>query len=385
MTVLFGAFAKKVYPKWYSLQIYDAFCKKTNSARMKNTDTAPTLIPPMKEKELQRLIRRILRNTDAQWRTGDDEILTVLSVGEWNHHEGPDFLNMALLAGGKVLIGHGEVHWRSSDWEQHGHSRHPMYQGLLLHIVVQDNRRATPFARHTLVIPEETVLHFQAQPTVISATMQPREIESALRDEAERRFLRKAEYAGALVRKYGIDTAWETILRDFCERRLQKKHLPKGIKRLAASINSSGFTPAQNESLSAFRRCFSGTAQTKPEEWQSVFTAYMHESPFGAGTSTELAVNVLLPLAYTAAVQKTDNDAASGLLRWYWTLKAANKYAHLQRKFPFVKQEYVWQQQGLLEYEAEVATPKPPAKSMLKAASAHGSAEMVMTLFEIGE
>jgi hypothetical protein len=377
----------KTHPKQYSLQIYNVFSKKTNSALMKNTHTASHLRSAMNERELQRLIRRVLRDASVQWQTNDGTAITVLSVGEWNHHDGPDFLNMALQAEGKILIGHGEVHWRSSDWEDHGHSAQPMYQGLLLHIVVQDNRLKTPFARHTLVIPEEILLPYTGKLPELAPTLQPREIDDILRDCAEQRFFRKAEFAGALLLEYGADAAWKRLGTEFCEKRLRTKHLPQGIKRLASLLHET--VEEKNtgtvhqikaaQSITAFIEECAGAEFPKIQESWALL---LDEAPFGAGTTLEFVVNVLLPLGYARASGAHKQDVAQGLLRWYRTLKAVNRYARLQRKYSFVRQEYVWQQQGLLEYEAEIAAPNHHAEKTLHASSAHGSVDMVMTVFE---
>jgi hypothetical protein len=373
--------------------------KKTNSCGMKNkmglnsSSIAPTHIAT--EKELQRRIRQALRDPLTEWRTTSGAMLSVVSVGEWNHHEGPDFLNMALQVEGSLLIGHGEVHWRSSDWEQHHHDANPMYSGILLHIVLHDNRTSTPFARYTLVMPEETVLRgnvLNAASTLSAANttnnIPQSDLHDVLRDYATQRFLRKARYASAVLTLYDTTAVFMSLLNDFLQRRLGKKHLPNGLKKIAHALERSDcqeFVPflqfiEASPAIDNVTQCTNAA--------QNVVKQCAQTGLCGLGTASEILVNIVLPLAYAYCVKQegaeaAQHEAAQYLVRSFLHIPAVNQYAHLKRKFPQIPQHYVWQQQGLLEYEAEVGTHTKQTERSIQAVAAHQTAEMVMTFYAI--
>jgi hypothetical protein len=72
----------------------------------------------------------------------------------------------------------------------------------------------------------------------------------------------------------------------------------------------------------------------------------------GAGLRREIILNVILPAALTQA----DEEARINLFVWYWSVQSLNKYGVLTRKFPELPQNYLWQQQGMLEYMREIET-----------------------------
>lgn len=64
----------------------------------------------------------------------------ILYRGLPNGERGPDYLGAALSWGrGKPRCGDIELHLRTSQWRAHGHQRDPHYQGVILHVVWQDD------------------------------------------------------------------------------------------------------------------------------------------------------------------------------------------------------------------------------------------------------
>lgn len=61
----------------------------------------------------------------------------VLSVGEHNHSDGPDFQEARLRWDGLLWIGSVELHLKTSDWYSHRHDTDPLYSSLILHITVE--------------------------------------------------------------------------------------------------------------------------------------------------------------------------------------------------------------------------------------------------------
>jgi hypothetical protein len=57
-------------------------------------------------------------------------------------------------------------------------------------------------------------------------------------------------------------------------------------------------------------------------------------------------LNSILPLAICLANEESRID----LFHWYWSTPALHQYGLLTRRFKNLPQNYLWQQQGLLEY-----------------------------------
>jgi hypothetical protein len=69
-------------------------------------------------------------------KTADGEPVEVLSAGIWNVEAGPDFLRAHLKIGEQELQGDIEIHLRSEGWQQHGHEGNPLYDNVILHVVL---------------------------------------------------------------------------------------------------------------------------------------------------------------------------------------------------------------------------------------------------------
>ncbi len=66
--------------------------------------------------------------------------VSLLSAGEFNTDAGPDFFNAKIVYGNTTLAGCIELHLKSSDWYLHRHDSDPAYDGVILHIVLEDDR-----------------------------------------------------------------------------------------------------------------------------------------------------------------------------------------------------------------------------------------------------
>jgi len=75
-------------------------------------------------------------------RTREGEPVEVLSAGTHNYDAGPDFIGARLRVGDTLWAGNVEIHLRGSDWARHGHDSDPAYDGVVLHVVGQDDRPA---------------------------------------------------------------------------------------------------------------------------------------------------------------------------------------------------------------------------------------------------
>ncbi|MCS6808169.1 MAG: hypothetical protein NZ661_05085, partial [Candidatus Kapabacteria bacterium] len=199
-----------------------------------------------------------------------------------------------------------------------------------------------------------------------------------VRTYAQRRLLRKASDALIWIRTLGIGMAWHRALEDFIRRRMSRRHMPNSMKRLKQMLASTCGTAIVDDAghPALWQACSQGNAEQALYEYASILRA----APWGRGTTIEYIVNVLLPLGYALMLNSSKPCQAQYVLDWYWTLPAAQRYAELQRQFPLIEQQYVWQQQGLLEYMRVCTVPY--ARSTLHAVAAHSSADMVITLFD---
>ncbi len=87
------------------------------------------------------------RPTEAEWQsrwfagefgrvftTTDGHPVEIVQFGTWNHSAGPDFTEVAVKVGGRLLTGALELDGDARDWERHGHARNPAYDGVVLHV-----------------------------------------------------------------------------------------------------------------------------------------------------------------------------------------------------------------------------------------------------------
>lgn len=70
-------------------------------------------------------------------RLTDGRTLRIYHPGTLNPDSGPDFLQAVLSIGpGKRLRGDVEIHIRPADWQRHGHTSDPLYNNVMLHVVL---------------------------------------------------------------------------------------------------------------------------------------------------------------------------------------------------------------------------------------------------------
>ncbi|MEZ4802195.1 MAG: DUF2851 family protein, partial [Gelidibacter sp.] len=83
--------------------------------------------------------------------TTDGELVTLVKVGQHNHHSGPDFFNAQLGISGQLWAGNVEVHVKSSDWYVHNHETDTAYDNVILHVVYEHDTDI--FRKDNSVIP----------------------------------------------------------------------------------------------------------------------------------------------------------------------------------------------------------------------------------------
>jgi hypothetical protein len=71
----------------------------------------------------------------------------IVQFGTWNHAAGPDFSDVAVRLGGRLMTGFLELDWDARDWERHGHAENPSYEGVVLHVFFEQPADASIFTR----------------------------------------------------------------------------------------------------------------------------------------------------------------------------------------------------------------------------------------------
>jgi len=67
------------------------------------------------------------------------ETLLIIDPGQWNVHQGPDFLQATIKIGETRWIGNVELHVQASDWFRHSHQHDKNYNSVILHVVWYDD------------------------------------------------------------------------------------------------------------------------------------------------------------------------------------------------------------------------------------------------------
>ena len=291
------------------------------------------------ERVLQRAVRQLLRNPSRVWTTTRGERLQVLAPGRVNVHEGPDFLDMAVLLGASVTIGAAEFHRRAADWTAHNHQDNPLYEHIILHIVCECDKDVASEIP-TLVVDMREVRSVLAQHTECEDDTAADEVQGY----ALMRLMRRISEHTELMKTRTVGEVFQWSVFVFLMRYARKRHRPRP---------NSSLMPDMQESLALsvhqrFVTALADGVQLNIAECLCVLqqTAIENEGWILRG---ELITNCILPCALAVA----SDDARIGLFEWYWSCESQQSYGGLRRMFRAQSQRYVWQQQGLLEMARE--------------------------------
>ena len=94
----------------------------------------------MKEEFLHYLWKYSLYDPDSL-RDNENNKISVINPGEYNHDSGPDFFNSRLCIGGTDWAGNVEIHTCASHFDNHGHNLDPAYDNVILHVVAINDKR----------------------------------------------------------------------------------------------------------------------------------------------------------------------------------------------------------------------------------------------------
>ena len=71
--------------------------------------------------------------------TAEDQVMEVIHPGLLNTNAGPDFFNAKIKIDGFLWAGNVEIHYKASEWYKHNHHKDPLYDNVILHVVVHDD------------------------------------------------------------------------------------------------------------------------------------------------------------------------------------------------------------------------------------------------------
>ncbi len=295
----------------------------------------------MNERALQKFVQRALQEPAKIWTTTSGKRLQILSPGRINPFAGPDYLDMGMMLNGFIVIGDAEFHRNASDWTNHNHSGDERYKSVVLHIVFNNNIPQNE-QFETLILDEKEVLKY-SEPDKKDAEEILRSAED-LQHFALVRILRKASEAQTIRHHFSIEETLGKLASEFIDNFEKKRRRPVYDSRQLHDILISLRSSKVMDFLYSIN---AGDNLNIPGRMLELLKSKIGDE--GAAFRRELILNSILPLALCLA----DEQGRINLFLWFWSTPALNHYGILARRFPDFSQNFLWQQQGMLEYMRE--------------------------------
>lgn len=289
----------------------------------------------MKEVEYQKLVRNYLSSIPlTSFTTKSGKSIQIISPGIINVNEGPDFLDFAIMLNGKVIVGDAEFHVNALDWEYHRHFQDKNYDNVILHLVLNDNSNLTH--------PDILILD---KNDLANSKIDKKEDDKSSYEEIQHfallRLLRKSTLAQKNINLHGLKKGILITLKDFLLGYMSKKRRPiYSEKGIIEFLNKFEFSNA----YVFIENIIDGVSLDIYNKLEDIVNHKINNE--GKGLRVEILINCILPLSLCLS----DTKNRVKLLEWYWATKSINTYGLLSRRFPYLSQDYVWQQQGMLEY-----------------------------------
>jgi len=292
----------------------------------------------LSELEWQEKVKHFLSDPARIFKTLSGKRLQILAPGTHNKFEGPDFLDMAILLDGTIVVGNAEFHINASDWHKHKHGDSSYYDNVILHIILNNDAETD---LDTLVLDSEELLNSTLPNNEDKGDIN--NIED-IQHFALSRLLRKTVEAQKLLNQMGLQDTIKRSISDFLNRYNQKRRRPvyKG-----GDFNTIINNVAETEVARLLERLSNSAEISVPDEMSQILKQKIGNE--GSSLRREILLNSILPIALCVA----DESSRIGLFLWFWSTPALGQYGILRRKFPELPQNFLWQQQGLLEYLKE--------------------------------
>lgn len=291
------------------------------------------------EKELQKSLHSLISDPSRILKSDTGKRLQILSPGTLNLFEGPDFRDAAILIEGIVRVGDIEFHRKSSEWDSHGHSADENYNNVILHIVCENNKNLNK-GFETLIIPETDILNNISFEEKNDSSADAVTLEE-LQHYALVRLLRKTSEAQKVLNQNHLMNTLAILTNDYIKKYNAKRRRPsytdERLEKISESIPDS-------EIRSVIDNIYNGVSLSIPDIMAKIIKTKIYDE--GPHLRREIILNSVLPLMLCIADEKSRID----LFLWYWSTSSLNQYGVLKRKFPDIPQNYIWQQQGMLEY-----------------------------------
>jgi len=285
---------------------------------------------------LQKKIVLFLSEPSKVYYTKSGKRLQVLSPGKLST-EGPDLKDITILLNGYLIIGDAEIHLKSSDWIKHRHESDENYKNTILHITLNDDFDLKG-KFETLIIDKKELVNINYEQTNSNDSII--EIEE-LQNYALIRLLRKTSEAKIILEKKSYLDTLTILSQNFISKYEARRHRPKyNSKNLSEILDAIYFSNI----TSFLKDIFENKEIQIPDIMQKLIkTKISNEGPH---LRRELILNAVLPIAIAMA----NDENRINLFAWFWATPALNSYGILTRRFPNLPQNYIWQQQGMLEY-----------------------------------
>lgn len=324
------------------------------------------LLPELK---LQKAVHRIISNPSTIWQTVSGSRLQFLSPGRINSFEGPDFLDSALLIDGIIYVGDIEFHKKSSLWKFHRHDEDERYDKVILQAVIEDDYKETK-SFEKVIISKGVIAEEMAAMDEKDAETDLSSLED-LQDYALIRLLRRSVEAKLLLNRTNIKEALNELSYNYIKKYNSMRKRPVystgRLEGLLVKITESGL-------LRFLLRLESSEDVSIPDIMQSLVRTKIADE--GTHLRREIILNCVLPAALCLA-----NDSSRiSLFLWYWSTPALFSYGGLTKRFPFLPQNFLWQQQGMLEYIREQGRKPGLVSDTIKD---YGFAE-ILTFYKLG-
>lgn len=298
-------------------------------------------IEELPEKDLQEIVHHLISDPSVVRQTKSGKRIQILSPGQHNVHQGPDYLEVAIFLDGLVIVGDVEFHKNSSDWEKHGHTIDEKYKNVILHIVINDDYEIDGLNAEILIVnPDEILKASEELKKEIHKETDLASIED-LQHFALLRLLRKTAEAQKLLRQLGLDSALSKLTEEFILKYFSRRKRPvysnEDLKNIINSICDSPAFKFLEDLENGNSNFIADTLYRLLKEKISVEGAHLRR---------EIILNCVLPLAISLA----NEEARISLFIWFWSTPSLHTYGILKRKYPNLPQTFLWQQQGMLEY-----------------------------------
>lgn len=298
-------------------------------------------IEELPERDLQEIVHHLISDPSVVRQTKSGKRLQILSPGQHNVHRGPDYLEVAIFLDGLVIVGDVEFHKNSSDWEKHGHTNDEKYKNVILHIVINDDSKIDGLNAEILILSPDDIL--KASEELKKEIYKETTLASIedLQHFALLRLLRKTAEAQKLLRQLGLESALKKLTEEFILKYFSRRKRPvysnKDLENIINSISNSTAFKFLEDLESGYHNFIADILYRLLKEKISVEGAHLRR---------EIILNCVLPLAISLA----NEEARISLFLWFWSTPSLHTYGILKRKYPDLPQNFLWQQQGMLEY-----------------------------------